>query len=292
MKPSPARALLRLVTPRIPRPTPSGRPDRPIVLFCYHKTGTVLLERVFTEISERYGWRFKTFFGHQTILPAGVDVALMAHSLVANTFFAQRFVGVHVIRDPRDIVVSGYFYHLRTQEKWCINNDFTQRRVIRYPQVPYSQEHRSEAWKRDYLASLGGRSYQDNLRHRSARDGLHFEMRHYGAWTIEAMRDWNYSNPQVLELRFEDIMANYDQAFGAIFQHLFFSEKQISDCIEIAQKHDIARKTADEIGRNSHVTSLDTSRWKAFLEDEHIAAFPRLFGEVLQLLGYSSDPAS
>jgi hypothetical protein len=261
----------------------------PIVLFCYHKGGTVLLQKVFKQISEANNWNYLVRGGKQTQLPRNIDVVLLIHSLIDISNIVKPFIGAHVIRDPRDIVVSGYLYHCRCSEEWCVNSDFNPRQPIRFPRVPYSQEHRSEEWKMRYLESLGGMSYQENLLKMSQRDGMLFEMKHYGAWTIESMRDWNYNKDNILEVKFEDLMENYDDTFRLIFDHLGFSKSKIDLGLSIASKHDLGRKKTKEIEKDEHIFSRDTNKWKNYFEAVHKEVFIKYFGNVLIELGYESD---
>ena len=97
----------------------SVKPKKPLYIFCYHKAGTVLLGNVFKDISQNFGWRFRAYRGKQNQQPRNCDIVLFCHSLVDFTNFHNDYIGIHIIRDPRDIIVSGYLYHKKTSEKWC-----------------------------------------------------------------------------------------------------------------------------------------------------------------------------
>lgn len=51
---------------------------------------------------------------------------------------SYRYVGLHIIRNPRDVVVFGYFYHLGCYEKWALQ----------------TQERSNNKSYKDYLKSL------------------------------------------------------------------------------------------------------------------------------------------
>lgn len=261
----------------------------PIYIFCYHKGGSKLLSKIFRQICVVKNWKYQVLVGNQSRLTETTDVVLFAHSQIDLFNITKPYIGVHVIRDPRDIVVSGYLYHLRTNEEWCINSDFSSKPPILFPKVPYSKQHQSENWKRKYLEGLNGVSYQENLLSMSQRDGLHFEMNHYGAWTIENMRNWNYSRDNILEIKFEEIMSNYDDTFHLLFEHLGFSISEIEMGINIASHHDLGRKSTEEIRKMDHVSSKNTTKWKKYFELEHKRAFIRRFNNVLVELGYEKD---
>ncbi|MCF8414424.1 MAG: sulfotransferase domain-containing protein [Melioribacteraceae bacterium] len=258
----------------------------PIYIFGYHKGGTTLFRKIFREFCDLNNKKFLALPGKQTHIPQNADVILFPHSLIDLSLISEPFLGVHTIRDPRDIVVSGYLYHRRTNEKWCVNSDFDFKHPIMFPQVPYSQEYRSEDWKMKYLKSLNGMSYQNNLLNMSQYDGLFFEMNNYGTWTIESMDKWDYNNENILEIRFEDVMNNFGEIFKMIFEHLRFSKSEIKQGINIAAKHDLNRKSKAEIARIKHVSSPKASKWKDYFETRHIETFGQKFGDIMLKLGY------
>ncbi len=260
-----------------------------IGIFCYHKAGTVLLTKVFGHICVQKRMKLACLYGKQTQLPRNADMFLFYHSLVDFRHITAPLVGVHFVRDPRDIIVSGYLYHSRTSEEWCVNSDFSQKAPIRYPRIPFSQQHRSHEWKIKYLNSLNGISYQNNLLNMSQRDGLLFEMNNYGAWTIESMKEWNYNRNNILEIKFESLMDNYDDTFRAIFEYLGFSKIEIKRGMLIAAEHDLGRKSDQQIKQLKHVSSKKTSKWADYFEPEHKKTFIKKFGDVLIDLGYEND---
>jgi hypothetical protein len=251
--------------------------------------GTVLLSNIFKAICAANNLTFKILYGKQDAIPSDADVILYAHSLIDLTRITTPFIGVHMIRDPRDIIVSGYLYHKRTTEDWCINTHWQLVAPIVFPQVPYSQEHRPDSWKANYFNELNGLSYQENLNRLNQDDGLLFEMLHYGAWTIDAMANWNYTLPSMYELKMETIDEAYDKTFENIFMHLGFTDFQISEALAIAKNHDLNRKTSNEIAQMQHVSSPNLKKWKTYFNDSHKSIFRERFGDVLQTLNYETS---
>jgi hypothetical protein len=43
------------------------------------------------------------------------------------------------------------------------------------------------------------------------------------SWTIESMLNWNYSLPNMLEVRFETVMSEFDATFQKLFESFGFS---------------------------------------------------------------------
>ena len=263
--------------------------DPKIYIFSYHKVGTKLLAKIFKEICWDSGWKFKNLAGTVKKVPSDLDVVIFLHSQIDLTSIDKPFLGIHLRRDPRDVLVSGYLYHQRTDEAWCLNTNFEINGNIKYPQVPFSQEHRSEGWKRSYLNNLGGLSYQENLKKLGQKEGLLFEMERYADWTIREMASWNYGNSNILEVRFEDMMSNMHDVFQQILDFSGLTDNQIQIGMSIADREDISKKSDEEIKRHAHISSKNTTKWKEYFDDDIKHMFLEKFGDVLIQLGYEKD---
>lgn len=164
---------------------------RPQSIVCtYHKTGTVLFHSIMTSVAARFGLKTAEYYGPVKRVDSTFDIVSLAHSLVDPDFASRPYRAIRVVRDPRDIWVSSYLYHLRCGEAWCTNTNFDPSPPIAYPQVDYSFQHYPEPWKQKYLAWLGNRSYQQNLRERDRTAGLAFELEGYSGRTLDAIRSW------------------------------------------------------------------------------------------------------
>jgi hypothetical protein len=262
-------------------------PEAPIYLFCYHKVGTILLAKVFRELCQQFGWRFKTVIGKAKEVPTDADIVLFMHSLVDLGAVKHGYLGAHFTRDPRDVIVSGYLYHKRCSEDWCVNESPDATEPILFPNVPWSQQHRPESWKAAYIESLNNISYQQNLLDRDQGEGIHFEMHNYAAWTIDSMLDWDYANPRVLEVQFEALMGEFDTTFAQMFEFFGFSDIQIKHGLRIAKKEDLGRKSDRQLRANKHISSRQTTKWQRYFETSHKEAFEKRFEGALAKLGYA-----
>src|SRR5262249_55892480 len=93
--------------------------------------------------------------------------------------------GFHMIRDPRDMIVSGYFSHRYSHPEV-------------FAELP---PHRAELSVLDIDA------------------GLSREIEFSGQF-IDAMSTWNYAQPQILEVRMEDVIDDPVAQWTAIVAHL------------------------------------------------------------------------
>lgn len=272
--------------PRTAKPV-GERPLRSqILVFTYHKTGTVLFDHVMRAVAARFGLTVVLHYGLVERVDPAADIALLAHSLVSPDFAARPFRGIRIVRDPRDIWVSGYLYHRHCQEEWCTNTNFDPAPPITYPRVDYSVEHYLEGWKRGYLERLGGKSYQRNLLERDRESGLAFELAGYTGCTLDAMRGWRQATPGVLQVQLEAVMCDFDSALAAIFDHLGLSKDECAQAVELARPHDIVRMSDEAVARNGHIHSRTISKWRDYLSAAQIEEFERRYGELIVDLGY------
>ena len=86
----------------------------PLIVVCtHHKTGTVWMGNVFRAVRKQY--KRKLFAGKQDDLPPDADIFLQDHSKVDLDALRSRgrpVRCVHVIRDPRDVVMSCFMQSL------------------------------------------------------------------------------------------------------------------------------------------------------------------------------------
>jgi hypothetical protein len=99
----------------------------------------------------------------------------------------------HVIRDPRDIIVSGYFSHLNSRP---------------------ADHPGAGAWGLPHIAA-----HRERLESVSKEEGLVLEM-DFARQELLDLREWDYGRPEILELKLEDLSTKPYDGFVRIFQHL------------------------------------------------------------------------
>ena len=163
------RPLKRYVK-RLTTATPfQSKEDKALLVHCcHHKVGTVWFNRVLRKIAHRYG--LVMYAGEQEGLPSSsADIFLQEHSYV-DTSVLPEHRGAHMVRDVRDIIVSGYFYHVWTNEEW-----------VHVPKDKYE-----------------GKTYQEYLNSLSQPEGISAEIKRFASSRdFHSMLSWDYEDSQL-----------------------------------------------------------------------------------------------
>jgi hypothetical protein len=238
-----------------------SRTTKPLIIHCcYHRVGTVWISRILKHIAAEFGLTFHN--NRQTKSISDTDILIHFHSEV-DISRLQNYVGSHMIRDPRDVIVSGYFYHLWTKEKWA--------------NIPRDR--------------FDGKSYKEYLNALNQCDGLSVELKRTKS-LIWNMANWDYNNPQFFEIRYEDIILNEEPIFRRLFQHYGFKESAIERSCKIGKKYSFDKVTGRQIGEvqtGVHLRSGSIGQWKKLFEEEHRNLFKSLYPGVLTALGYEEN---
>jgi tetratricopeptide (TPR) repeat protein len=232
---------------------------RLIVHCSHHKAGTHWFQKILLQMATRFGLKFQ--YSEQEQPEEDTDIFFQVASQVDFSTL-RSYRGSHIIRDPRDVVISGYFYHLWCQENWC-----------RQPKSYYDN-----------------RSYQEVLNALPQEEGIALEMKTVTRWTIRNMIKWDYSNPNIIEVKYEELIKDEEAGFDKIFQHYGLSEAEISESLDIVRQHtfkQMAKRQPGQEDRNSIFRKGISGDWKNYFTSEHIQLFEELFPGGLVKLGYS-----
>lgn len=235
----------------------------PQIVHCaHHKCGSVWVAYVTAAIARKYGKNYVSIGNdpYLTHYPDG-DFLYSYTSLVV--FDTPNYISSHLVRDPRDIIVSAYYYHQYCKEDWCVapNSDF-------------------------------GMTYQEKLKTFPKEEGILFEMMHYTKVVLDIMAQWNYTDPKCLEMHYEDLIADSDKEFAKLFKHWGIGSEDIDDCLEIARRYHMTSLTGRKVGElqyGSHMRSGKPGQWKDEFTEELKSCFKSVFGNLLVKLGYEKD---
>ncbi len=253
--------------------SPWASPDdrRLIVHCCYHKAGTHWMKGILKRICERYemNWdriEHSQLFGEgpKTIQQALLknDVLIDGHSRI-DLADLPPYRGSHMVRDPRDMTISGYFYHLWSSEKWL---------HVAKPKFE-------------------GRTYQELLNSLNQEDGLIQEIERFSG-SFRKMIEWDYNNPDIFELRYEELLTDEGTIYRKLFQHYGFNSQAVERGLRIAKRSSFEARAKRQVGtvqEKSVMRSGKPGQWRDYFTDPVKNRFKELVGDVLIELGYEKN---
>src|SRR5206468_2245881 len=170
---------------------------------------------------------------------------------------------LHLIRDPRDVVISAMHYHKASRESWL----------------------------HEPIPGYDNLTYQRALQNLPTRFAQYvFEMENSSASTLRDMAGWYYGRANCFEARYEDLRQDtelvtwqrilaflgLDAEEQAIGSHRFWQNSLFGGLSRLG---------------NRHVRSGAVAQWRREFTPELAAAFLKRFPRALQSLGYETNDA-
>ncbi len=223
------------------------------------------MNRIFRIISKRLGLIFyntkKVGIYDNSVPVNDYHIIFQPHSYF-NLNILPEFKAMHLIRDPRDIAISGCFYHLHSNE------------ILLHKPHP----------------KLGGISYHDKINSlHNFDDKLLLEMEQTAARTINNIINWNYNQPNCIEVKYEDIIDDVSlENFDKIFLFLGFNRRDYHILHKVVEANSLFSNAVKAV-EGTHVRSGRAGQWKKYFKDIHKKRFLELFGDSLIKLGYEKD---
>jgi hypothetical protein len=290
----------------------------PLVLFLgHHKCASSWIVAVLREASYRLAWRFRVVHRPEDWQRLGYDslaefvrserphVLAYTNADAADLDGLPAWRGLHVVRDPRDVWVSGYFSHLHSHP------------TTHWPEL---ETHRRR------LAEV------------AEGEGLWLELA-FSDWVFKQMGEWDYNRPNVLEMQMEALSADprigFTRALGFLGMLAPEAEGKVrraisaalprlnalhyrgrhrvpfsiplspfrlplralpaSEVVPIVERKSFerlsgGRKKGEEDVR-SHFRKGKPGDWKNHLTDDHLALFEGRYPGLIEHLGYAPAPA-
>jgi hypothetical protein len=238
--------------------------------FSYHKCLTVFYSAVMSRVFPRDYVHFQSRLDHfyrgvQRLKAASVNNQVPDFSLLPS------FKGSHLVRDPRDLIVSGYFYHRRGAEPWCLKrNPKNADWKIVNGNVPSGL--RQDQSLSEYLQSV------------DQEQGLMAEIE-LRKFHLEAMERWPYGRPNTLELRYENVIGNEVESFDRLTDFLGCSRSQK----ELALRYAEARSAKNMATTSRHIRNPSAGQWQEVFTPAVKACFKERYSNLLVKLGYESS---
>jgi len=272
-----------------------------LAYFGHHKCASTWIHGILDWVCADAGWKLAYLYDEK---PFGDDLAgyverehvdfvsyVNANAKCVNL---RDFRGFHVVRDPRDLVVSAYFSHRNSHP------------TTDWPELP---------------------AHREKLNRVSKAEGLFAEME-FNRSVLEEMFTWDYGQENVLELRQEQLTNDPYRGFLGVFGFLgvldednFAKKRQLPYLMRAAtniwwRQHKLPwRRAMDKIpaerllgivhnnrfsnfagGRKkgqtdeqSHYRKGEAGDWVNHFTPEHVERFKELYGELVLKLGYEKS---
>ena len=218
-----------------------------IIHCCHHKTGTYVMMKILRDVCHHFKLKFQ--YCSQNKLRNDTDIWMENHSHIDFSKIHRPVIGTHMIRNPCGIIISAYEYHKTTDESWA--NEKNQK--------------------------LGDITYKYAVNLLKEKDGIYFEMKNQlyqeSSWnTIMDIYNWNYKSPYFLEIKYEDLMLDFNGTLTRMFKYYGFTSTMIATILKIAANHNIQNMDQKYLESDSHITnkSLDLDKWKTYFNDSEL----------------------
>ncbi len=275
-----------------------------LAYFGHHKAATTWVSNIVKNVCTTMGLRHSYVSNEKMFdfnLTEFVNERKVDFLIYSNAKFKQvedldSLRGFHIIRDPRDLIVSAYFSHL------------------------YS--HSTHNW-RDLT------DHREKLEKLPKNEGLLLEMEFCRRF-LEDMYNWKYDSSNILELKMEDVISNPYKKFLEIFKHLRILDESgfglkatipyflptltnslykkrlvplrtpldkipAEKLLGIIYKNDFSRKSGGrktgEENLKNHYRKGMPGDWKNHFGEEHTRLFKENYNDVLIKLEYESSSA-
>jgi len=279
--------------------------------YSHHKCATGWTTSILMEICFHLGRRFRTAHGPKQFGEAGglkewvethgVEFLAYTNAEIEEAGRLPPHRGFHVVRDPRDVLVSGYFSHKNSHptDNW-----------------PELREHR------EALQSL------------SKEEGLLKELE-FSRPFLTAMGDWDYDQEHILELKMENLTQDPDTQFRRVLRHIGLYERgkakgllpkvrQYGNRVIYKLHHELplplprhitqeravhpdvldalleahrfekltGGRTRGEADPESHLRKGEPGDWNNHFTERVAEAFEETYGDIVDKLGYGEIPTT
>ncbi len=246
-----------------------------IAVGTHHKTGTHWLRHIFRIFCEKSGKQFVFFpkvareagltdenakiIFFTGLCAIGYDVFFEEHCIgfktAAEKLGEDRFKCFHIVRDPRDIMISGANYHLNAKEEWLLQPD----------------------------EAFAGKTYQEKINeYISLDDRVLFEAEHCGLATVKEIAQ-TLMVPNIQTFRYEDLMNDLG-LFDGIFEFCEFEQDNLETFRKVVEQQSITGGL--DKSKVKAINDGSNQQWKRKLKDSTIQVLNEKFGNLIKVLGY------
>ena len=242
----------------------------------YHKCLTVYYGRVMDAVFNRcqpWGRGFRHFNSHLDDFYGGFEACRVAsvNNRALDLDRLGRFRISRFIRDPRDLIVSGYFYHKRGAEDW-----------VKIESPTAADWYFANGIVPEGLRDTGS-SFAAYLQSIPEEEGLLAELE-FRKYHLESMAQWPTRHPDIVTFRYEDIIGNEVAVFRELFDFYGVSSVERGLGAFFARRHSIRGQSADP-----HIRNPASGQWRKHFTPRVRQAFNSEYSGLIRQLEYPAD---
>jgi len=239
----------------IARRSYSPAPDTKMLVATHHKVLTVFLSRVFRSFAALTARSFDLGPGGK--LDYSRTVLIDHKSTIDWSRLPDDTFGLHVVRDPRDVLVSSAFYHVKSSEPWL---------------------HKP-------MPALDGCTYQETITALpNVEERILFEINNSTGRNIRSMLAWPYGRPGIEELRYDELVGDKGaERFARAIAVWPLTDREKDLLIGLFGYFSLAGPGMSA----RHVRNPSPGQWQEHFTPRVEQAFREAFPDAVERLGFS-----
>lgn len=240
--------------------------------YARHRAASQWSRAIVTDVAATLGLRFAIYYHHdqwaeyntlgEAVEARGIDFLMLTNARQMDVDTLPESRAVHLFRDPRDMVVSGYFSH-----------------------------------RNSHPIEVDGVVWTELIRHRinllkMEKDaGMAAEVE-FSGYFLDHMLSWNYDAPNTLAVRMEDLVSDPVEQWRRVLEHWqmleLLPDGHLDELLRTYTFDQLAgggRKVGEE-DETSHYRKGIPGDWRNHLTDDHLTLFRKCYGDLVERLGY------